>query len=113
MNRESFGIHIPRTAAFYSNGKTACGSRVCYNFCMKAHVWVMPKRTVLDPQGQTIQHALSGLGYTAITDVRQGKFFVLNLDGWSRDEAQRQLEKISKDVLTNTVIEEYRFEIVD
>ena len=80
---------------------------------MKAHVWVMPKRTVLDPQGQTIQHALSGLGYAQVKDVRQGKFFVLNLDGWSRDEAQRQLERISKEVLTNPVIEEYRFEIVE
>ena len=80
---------------------------------MKAHVWVMPKRTVLDPQGQTIRHALYGLGYNAVSDVRQGKFFVLNLDGWSRDEAQKQLEQISRDVLTNTVIEEYRFEIVD
>jgi phosphoribosylformylglycinamidine synthase subunit PurS len=80
---------------------------------MKAHVWVMPKRTVLDPQGQTIQHALSGLGYKQVSDVRQGKFFVLNLDGWSHDEAQSQLERISKDVLTNPVIEEYRFEIVD
>ena len=77
---------------------------------MKAHVWVMPKRTVLDPQGQTIQHALSGLGYAAVKDVRQGKFFVLNLDGWSREEAQRELERISKEVLTNPVIEEYRFE---
>jgi phosphoribosylformylglycinamidine (FGAM) synthase PurS component len=38
---------------------------------------------------------------------------VLNLDGWSLDEAQKQLEKISKDVLTNPVIEEYRFEIVE
>ena len=73
----------------------------------------MPKRTVLDPQGQTIQHALSGLGYRAITDVRQGKFFVLSLDGWSRDDAQKQVEKISKEVLANPVIEEYRFEIVD
>src|SRR6267378_2274610 len=62
---------------------------------MKAHVWVMPKRTVLDPQGQTIQHALSGLGYSAVRDVRQGKFFVLNLDGWSRDEAQKQSEHTS------------------
>jgi phosphoribosylformylglycinamidine synthase PurS subunit len=85
----------------------------CYTEHMKAHVWVMPKRTVLDPQGQTIQHALSGLGYAAVKDVRQGKFFVLNLDGWNRDEAQKHLEKISKDVLTNPVIEEYRFEIVD
>ena len=46
-------------------------------------------------------------------DVRQGKFFVLNLDGCNRDEAQKQLEHISKEVLTNPVIEEYRFEIVD
>ena len=80
---------------------------------MKAHIWVMPQRTVLDPQGQTIQHALAGLGYQQVSDVRQGKFFVLNLDGWTRDEAQKQLEKITKDVLANPVIEEYRFEIVD
>ena len=80
---------------------------------MKAHVWVMPKRTVLDPQGQTIQHALSGLGYTPVTDVRQGKFFVLQLEGCSREEAQKQLDKISREVLTNPVIEEYRFEIVE
>jgi phosphoribosylformylglycinamidine synthase len=73
----------------------------------------MPKRTVLDPQGQTIQHALAGLGYAAVQDVRQGKFFVLNLDGWTRDEAQAQVQRISKEVLTNAVIEEFRFEIVD
>jgi len=80
---------------------------------MKAHVWVMPKRTVLDPQGQTIQHALCGLGYSQVADVRQGKFFVLNLSGWNRDEAHEQLERISKEVLANPVIEEYHFEIVD
>ena len=73
----------------------------------------MPKKTVLDPQGQTIQHALAGLGYAEIKDVRQGKFFVLNLDGWSRDDAQKQVEKIAKEVLANPVIEEYRFEIVE
>lgn len=87
--------------------------RKCYTFPMKAHVWVMPKRTVLDPQGQTIQHALSGLGYAAVKDVRQGKFFVLHLDGWNRDEAQTQLDRLSKEVLTNPVIEEYRFEILE
>jgi phosphoribosylformylglycinamidine synthase PurS subunit len=80
---------------------------------MKAHVWVMPKRTVLDPQGQTIQHALSSLGYAQISDVRQGKFFVLNLNGWSHDEAQKHVERISGEVLANPVIEEYRFEIVE
>ncbi|PYU10601.1 MAG: phosphoribosylformylglycinamidine synthase [Acidobacteria bacterium] len=80
---------------------------------MKAHVWVMLKPTVLDPQGQTIQHALASLGYSAIRDVRQGKFFVLELDGTSRDDAQKQVERIAKEVLANPVIEEFRFEILD
>src|SRR5271156_5624515 len=85
----------------------------CYTWPMKAHVWVMPKRTVLDPQGQTIQHALSGLGYASVKDVRQGKFFVLNVEGLTRDEATQQIERISKEVLTNPVIERSRFEIVE
>jgi phosphoribosylformylglycinamidine synthase PurS subunit len=80
---------------------------------MKAHVWVMPKKTVLDPQGQTIQRALSSLGYAQVKDVRQGKFFVLELDGLGRQEAQTQIERIAKDVLTNPVIEEFRFEIIE
>ena len=48
----------------------------------------MLKSTVLDPQGQTIQRALSSLGYSKVQDVRQGKFFVLALDGLSREEAK-------------------------
>jgi phosphoribosylformylglycinamidine synthase len=80
---------------------------------MKAHVWVMPKQTVLDPQGKTIQHALASLGFASVQDVRQGKFFVLDLDGMSREEAQKQVERISRDVLANLVIEDYRFEIVE
>lgn len=79
---------------------------------MKAHVWVMPKSTVLDPQGQTIHHALSSLGYSGIKDVRQGKFFVLELNGASPEEARRQVEKIASEVLTNPVIEEFHYEIV-
>jgi phosphoribosylformylglycinamidine synthase PurS subunit len=80
---------------------------------MKAHVWVMPKPTVLDPQGQTIQHALASLGYAKVKDVRQGKFFVLQLNGATRDEAQKEIERIAKEVLTNPVIEECRFEILE
>jgi phosphoribosylformylglycinamidine synthase subunit PurS len=79
---------------------------------MKAHVWVMLKSTVLDPQGQTIHHALSSLGYAQIKDVRQGKFFVLELNGASHDEAKQQVERIAREVLTNPVIEEFRYEIV-
>ena len=78
---------------------------------MKAHVWVMLKSTVLDPQGQTIQHALASLGYTQVREVRQGKFFVLELNGASREDARKQVERIAREVLTNPVIEEFRFEI--
>lgn len=80
---------------------------------MKAHIWVMLKSTVLDPQGQTIQHALASLGFASVRDVRQGKFFVLDLDGLSREEAEKQAERIAREVLANPVIEHFRFEIVD
>lgn len=80
---------------------------------MKAHVWVMPKKTVLDPQGQAIQHALASLGHAAVKDVRQGKFFVLELNGMTPEQAQAEVERIARDVLTNTVIEEFRFEILE
>jgi phosphoribosylformylglycinamidine synthase len=80
---------------------------------MKAHVWVMLKSTVLDPQGQTILRALASLGHSEVQDVRQGKFFVLQLNGSSREQAQKEVERIAKDVLTNPVIEEFRFEVLD
>ena len=72
----------------------------------------MLKSTVFDPQGQTIQRALSSLGYSEVQDVRQGKFFVLALDGLNEEEAKKKVERIAKDVLTNPIIEEFRFEIV-
>jgi phosphoribosylformylglycinamidine synthase len=73
----------------------------------------MLKSTVLDPQGQTIQKALSSLCYDKVKDVRQGKFFVLALDSVTRDEATAQVQKIAKDVLTNPIMEEFRFEIIE
>jgi phosphoribosylformylglycinamidine synthase PurS subunit len=80
---------------------------------MKAHVWVMPKRTVLDPQGQAIQHALSSLGFNSVRGVRQGKFFVLEMNGATREDTEKQVERLAREVLTNPVIEEFRYEIVD
>lgn len=80
---------------------------------MKAHVWVMLKTTVLDPQGQTIQRALASLGHSNVKGVRQGKFFVLELDSTSRETAKKEVEQIAKDVLTNPIIEEFRFEILE
>jgi len=80
---------------------------------MQAHIWVMLKGTVLDPQGKAIHQALASLGATAVRDVRQGKFFVLQLDGLDRAAAQKEVERIAREVLTNPVIEEFRFEIIE
>jgi phosphoribosylformylglycinamidine synthase len=81
---------------------------------MTARVFVSLKTTVLDPQGQTVCSALHGLGYPAIADVRQGKFFDISLaTGISREQAQHDIDTIARDVLANPVIEEYRVEIVE
>jgi phosphoribosylformylglycinamidine synthase subunit PurS len=81
---------------------------------MKARVFVSLKTTVLDPQGQTVRSALNGLGYSAISEVRQGKYFEISLaDGVSREQAQKDIETIAHEVLANPVIEEYRVELAD
>ena len=81
---------------------------------MTARVFVSLKSTVLDPQGQTIRSALVGLGYPAIADVRQGKFFDIAIaDGLTPEQARRDLETIAHEVLANPVIEEYRVELLD
>lgn len=67
-------------------------------------VEVMPKPEILDPQGQAIAGALPRLGFTGVSDVRQGKRFELEVDG-SVDDAQ--LEKIAEALLANTVIEDW------
>ena len=81
---------------------------------MKARVYVSFKPTVLDPQGQTIRGALAGLGHTSVSEVRQGKFFEIEMKpGASRDSAIREMDQIARDVLANPVIEEYRVEFLD
>jgi phosphoribosylformylglycinamidine synthase subunit PurS len=77
---------------------------------MKAHVYVTLKRSVLDAQGQTVAGALRRMQYNGIADVRQGKYFLLTLDdALAADPAQAQLEveRIAREVLTNPVIEEF------
>jgi phosphoribosylformylglycinamidine synthase len=81
---------------------------------MKARVFVSLKSTVLDPQGQTVRSALNGLGHSSIADVRQGKFFDIELaEGVTREKAQKEIETIAHEVLANPVIEEYRVELLD
>ena len=81
---------------------------------MKAYVYVSLKKSVLDPQGKTIHGALKKMGYRGLEDLLQGKYFEITLDnGVSRDEAQAEVDRIAREVLTNPVIEEYRFTMED
>ena len=76
---------------------------------MKAYVYVSLKKSVLDPQGKTIQGALRKMGYSGVGDVRQGKYFELTLDGADEASARQQVEKIAREVLANPVIEEFHY----
>jgi phosphoribosylformylglycinamidine synthase len=81
---------------------------------MKAHVYVTLKRTVLDAQGQTVADALRRMQYRGVADVRQGKYFVLTLDdGLERADAEAEIARIAREVLTNPVIEECTFRLED
>jgi phosphoribosylformylglycinamidine synthase PurS subunit len=87
---------------------------VTYNqTTMKAYVYVSLKKSVLDPQGKTIQGALNKMGYKGLEGVRQGKYFEITLNGLDQAHAQAEVERIAREVLTNPVIEEYRFSLED
>ena len=77
---------------------------------MKARVFVTLKPSVFDPQGNTIAQALQSLGYGAVADVRQGKYFELDLDVSTPGEAQRLASEVAEKVLANPVIESFRIE---
>ncbi len=80
---------------------------------MKAKVYVTLKPSVLDPQGKAIHHSVELLGFENVADVRQGKYFEIALDSdLSEREAQSVAEKIAGQILANSVIEDYKVEIV-
>jgi phosphoribosylformylglycinamidine synthase PurS subunit len=79
---------------------------------VKAKVHVTLKNGVLDPQGKAVQHALAGLGFAGVEDVRQGKFIELELSETDPAKAEAQAEEMCKKLLANTVIENYAVEIV-
>lgn len=78
---------------------------------MKYRVHVTLKPGVLDPQGKAIHHALEGLGFDGVRDVRAGKVIELDLDDDAADEAQ--VEQMCRRLLANTVIENFRIERVE
>ena len=78
---------------------------------MKAKIHVTLKNGVLDPQGKAVGHALGSLGFTGVGDVRQGKFIEIDLDETDADRAKENVEDMCRQLLANTVIENYEIEI--
>jgi phosphoribosylformylglycinamidine synthase subunit PurS len=79
---------------------------------MKARVTVTLKSGVLDPQGKAIEGALRALGVAGIASVRQGKVFDVEFEGTDRAEAEAALRNAAETLLANTIIENYRVEVV-
>jgi phosphoribosylformylglycinamidine synthase len=78
---------------------------------MKARIRITLKNGVLDPQGKAIQNALSALGITGVEDVRQGKYIEVQLADTSEESAKATVERMCKDLLANSVIENYSYEL--
>lgn len=80
---------------------------------MKAKVSVTLKRGILDPQGQAVLHALGSLGYGGVKDVRVGKLLELELATNDTAGAEAEVKAMCERLLANTIIEDYRIELVD
>ncbi len=78
---------------------------------MKARIKITLKNGVLDPQGKAIQNAIASLGVNGVNDVRQGKYIEVDLAETDEVRARELLERVCKELLANTVIENYAYEL--
>ena len=78
---------------------------------IEAEIYVKLKKTVADPQGLTVKHALESLGYTNIDEARMGKLISISLDTDNKQEAEKQLTEMCQKLLANPVIEDFHFVI--
>lgn len=78
---------------------------------MKVKIHVTLKNGVLDPQGKAVGHALESLGFKGVTDVRQGKYIEIDLKETEIDKARDNVDIMCRQLLANTVIENYNIEI--
>lgn len=78
---------------------------------MKAKIVITPKKAVLDPQGKTVQTALEHMGYSGVGAVHVGKYLEIELTGTDKEAAHAQVDQACHKLLSNPVIEDYRFEI--
>ena len=75
---------------------------------MKVKVIVTPKNGVLDPQGKAIQQTLNGMGFSSVNEVRQGKYFDIEINEKDETKAKARVEDMCKKLLANLVIEDYK-----
>ncbi len=80
---------------------------------MKAIIHIGLKQGVLDPQGRTIARSLAHMGFDTVTKARQGKTIELELNNEDAKSAKTEVDKMCKQLLANTVIEDYHIEIVE
>jgi len=80
---------------------------------LKAEIYITLKKTVSDPQGLTIKHALASLNYKEVEEVRVGKLITIKLNLKNKKEAQAKLDQMCKKLLANPIIEDYSFQIID
>lgn len=80
---------------------------------MKARIRITLKHGVLDPQGKAIQNALSGLGFGGVEGVRQGKYIEVDLASSDAAAARAEVDRMCRELLANTVIEDYAFELAE
>ena len=79
---------------------------------LKAEIYITLKKTVSDPQGLTIKHALASLNYKEVEEVRVGKLITIKLNLKNKKEAQAKLDQMCKKLLANPIIEDYSFQII-
>ena len=77
----------------------------------KARVYVTLKKDVLDPQGKAVKNSLNSLGYDEVSDLRVGKYIEVMLNTTDKEVAIERVEEMCENLLANTVIEDYQFEI--
>ena len=75
---------------------------------MKVSTIITLKKEVLDPQGKVIKSALDGMGFNNINEIRQGKYFEIDIDEKDKKKAEEQVENMCKKLLANLVIEDYK-----
>ena len=85
--------------------------RLDCSFVMKAKIIVTPKKAVVDPQGKTVQGALAHMGYTGVGAVHVGKYLEIELTATDKEAVRQQIDDACRKILSNPVIEDYRFEL--